>query len=282
MSDTQQKVSLDQPIAPPPPMQNQPSPGESGYVPPVDSVPLPSKGVVYPVDSPLANMDTIDIRSMTAREEDILASRALLKQGKALGALIKACVLNKSIDVEQLLSGDRNAILIAIRITGYGKEYDVTVQCPACDEEFKHTFDLAKLEIKPLGQQPLESNKNAFEYVLPISNKRVVFKLLTGADERDITVMQERMKKATGVHGPENPVTTRLFFQVLQIGSETDRNKLSQIIKNLPAMDSRKLRKYIDDMSPGVQMEQGVTCPACGELREVTVPFGTEFFWPQS
>jgi hypothetical protein len=279
---SEERIQLGQPPAPTSPTD--PRPGESGYVPPVDSVPLPSKGKIYPVESPLFQADTVDIRSMTARDEDILSSKALLRSGRALGSLMQACVLNKSIDVDQMIAGDRNALLVAIRITGYGKEYPVEVQCQneECGEKFKHTFDLTKLEIKPLGEEPVSPGKNEFSFELPVSKKRCIFKLLTGADERDMTVMQERMKKALGPAAADNSVTTRLFFQVLKIGEEGDRKKLQRIVETLPARDSMKLRRHIDEIAPGVKMSQEVTCPHCSEAEEVPVPFGTEFFWPQS
>lgn len=272
-------VQLDQPIQQ---QQSAPQPGELGYVPPVDTVPLPSKGKVYPVDSAFSERDTIEIRSMTAKDEDILTSRALLKQGKAISTLLRSCIVNKAVDVEQLLVGDRNAILVAIRITGYGSEYDVTVDCPACEEKVRHKFELGKLEIKPLGAEPLQAGTNAFGFVLPVSKKPVVFKLFTGADERELSQTQEKLKKALNGVGQENAVTSRLFAQILSLGQETDRNKLNQIVRNLPAMDSRKLREYIDEISPGIKMEQEVTCPKCGEQSEVDVPLGTEFFWPSA
>lgn len=265
-------------------LEDGPKPGEAGYVPPVDQVPLPSQGKIYPVDSPLFQVEGVEIRSMTARDEDILSSRALLKSGKALSSLIQACVVNKAIDTEEMVAGDRNALLVAIRITGYGQEYKVEVQCQndECGQKFNHTFDLSKLEIKRLGQEPVAPGRNEFVYELPVSKKKVHFKLLTGKDERDMTVMQERLRKALGVQGQDTPVTGRLFFQVLQVGEEKDRNKIQKIINTLPAQDSRKLRKHIDDIAPGIKMSQPVECPHCAETKEVPVPFGTEFFWPDN
>lgn len=266
------KISLDRPA---------PQPGEQGYVVPTDLVPLPSKGKVYPTESPLHRSETVEIRSMTARDEDILTSRALLKQGKAISTLLKSCLSNKSIDPDQMLIGDRNAVLIAVRITGYGSEYDTEVACPSCDEKFKYKFDLGKLPVKPLDVEPLAVGSNAFAYELPVSKKPVVFKILTGEDEREINTMAERNKKALGAGAPETAITTRLQFQIVSLGGESDRQKISQLVRNLPAMDSRKLRNHIDSISPGVEMVQTAECPHCGTASEVDVPMGTEFFWPQ-
>jgi hypothetical protein len=268
----QEKVSLSQ--------AQQPNPGEQGYVPPTEVVPLPSRGLVYPPEFPLAGADTVEIRSMAARDEDILTSRALLKQGKAISTLIKSCMTNKSVDPDAMLVGDRNAVLVAIRITGYGATYSPQVECPACEEKADYEFDLSKLEIKPLGATPVQPGTNAFSFTLPVCKKEVVFKLMTGADEREISTILERARKAAGVGGAESGVTTRLLYQVLSLGGERDRGKLAGIIRNLPAMDARALREHIDEMSPGIEMSQHFVCPQCGEESEVDVPMGTEFFWP--
>ena len=111
-----------------------------GFEVPVEAVPLPSNGVVYPVDNPLHGLETLDIKAMTAREEDILTSRALIKKGTVITELIKSCLVNKSIDVEDMLVGDRNAIMTALRITGYGSQYTVEVDCPDCGEKSNQDF----------------------------------------------------------------------------------------------------------------------------------------------
>lgn len=266
---TQSKVNLGEPI-------KQVEAGDIGYVPPVDAIPLPSKGIVYSVDHPLHCADRAEIRSMTAKEEDILTSSALLRQGKATTALVRSCLINKAVDPDSLLVSDKNALLIAIRITGYGADYKVEVECPKCGEKCKHAFDLSKLPIKPLGAEPIEVGQNAFSFVLPITCKEVIFKLPTGFDERELSQVLEKTKKTGG----EAPVTTRLMYQVIRIGGETDKGKIAQFIRNMPARDSRSLRLYIDSISPGVEMLQTFSCSACGNEAEVDVPIGTEFFWP--
>lgn len=274
----QERVSLGVPqsVATPSPQA-----GEVGYRPPVDMVPLPSKGAVYPHEHPLHGLESVEIRSMTAVDEDILTSRALLKQGKAISSLLRNCITNKLIDPDQMLVGDRNALLVAIRITGYGSNYNVTVECPKCEEKsVKHEFNLLDLPIKRLGAQPLAVGQNQFAFRFPVSGKEVVFRLLTGSDERELTTILEKTRKAVGVGGIEHAVTTRLLFQILSIGGEASRDKLSNIIRALPARDARDLRAYVDEISPGIEMTSTFTCPSCNESAEVDVPMGTEFFWP--
>lgn len=254
--------------------------GDQEFTVPAATVPLPSQGVVYPVGSPLHLRQTIEIKPMTAREEDILTSRALLKSGKALDALLKSCVLTNNVNVDSMLSGDRNAILVAIRITGYGQAYTVSVDCPKCEASCEHEFNLAELQVKHLGAQPVQAGVNAFSFHLPVSKKNVTFKLLTGADENDLSVTIDRMKKLSG--GMESLITTRLISQIVSVDGETDRNKIANLVRNMPARDSRDLRSYMDKISPGIDMNQNFICASCGEESSVEVPMGTEFFWPKS
>ncbi len=271
----EEKVSLsNQPVA------TTPGPGEAGFVPPATAVPLPSQGRVYPPDHPLHMKKLLEIRAMTARDEDILTSRGLIKTGRVIDVLLRSCLIDKRIDVDSMLAGDRNAALIAIRITGYGQEYTVGVQCPACGHQYKHSFDLARLPVKILSESDVEAGKNEFSFDLPISRQRVVFKLLNGADERELSTNLEAARKATG--GQESMVTMRLQQQVISIGQEKSKDKLAQIIRNMPARDSRDLRKHMNLMSPDVDMNQAVVCPSCTESTVMEVPMGTEFFWPST
>lgn len=270
---TEEKISLSNQA-----VGSVPGPGEVGFVPPAAAVPLPSRGAIYPVGHPLNGKELLEIRAMTARDENILTSRALVKSGRVIDVLLKACMIDKSIDVDSMLFGDRNAALVAIRITGYGQEYAVDVECPACGNKFKHEFNLAALPVKRLGVEPREPGRNEFTFSLPVCKKEVVFKLLNGADERELSTNLEAIRKATG--GQESLVTGRLQQQVLSIGNETDKGKLAQIIANLPARDSRDLRKFMNSIAPDVQMTQDVKCPSCTEVSQLEVPMGTEFFWP--
>jgi hypothetical protein len=259
-------------------------PGDADYSPPSELVPLPSKGKVYSTDSVFHDVESVEIRPMTTRDEDILSSRALLKQGKAIDALLKSCLIQRAlVDPSQLLIGDRNAVLVAVRITGYGAEYKPEVECPKCDEKSRPQppFDLAQMSIKPLGAEPITVGVNAFKFTLPLSKRDVVFKLLTGADERELSqILEQQKKKGSGPLGVEAIVTTRLWMHIVKIGEEEDRNKLMKVIHGLSPRDSRALRKHIEEISPGIDMNQKFVCPACGEESEVDAPMSVEFFWP--
>jgi hypothetical protein len=251
-----------------------------GYEVPVESVPLPSGGRVYPVESGLHGKETVDIKAMTAREEDILTSRALIKKGTVITHLIQSCLVDKSIDVNQMIIGDRNAIMTALRVTGYGSEYTVDVTCPACGENSKQDFQLTELPIKRLEVAPLAEGANVFQTKLPLTKKTVHFKFLTGEDEAQLTILMERNKKQ-GAAG-ENLITTRLQYQILAIDNVKDRTKINTFIRNMPARDSLHLRKFIDKNEPGLGMKTWMDCPHCMESSEVRLPMGASFFWPET
>jgi len=249
-----------------------------GFEIPVETVPLPSGGVCYDVEHPLHGKSTVEIRAMTAREEDILTSKALIKKGTVISHLIKSCMIDKRVDPDSLLAGDRNALMVALRVTGYGTEYKVEVDCPACSERSKHNFNLGELPVKRLEIQPIAPGTNVFETVLPVTKATVRFKLLTGADEQEIMTLSERRKKQG--QRTENLVTSRLKYAIVAANGITDRSKLDMMVSNLPARDSLYLRKHIDNNEPGIEMKAWMDCPACLEHSEVRLPLGAAFFWP--
>lgn len=247
---------------------------------PVELVPLPSMGKVYPEGTTFSNREAVEITAMTAREEDILTSRALIKKGTVISELLKSCIVDKRVNVSDLLIGDRNAIMIAIRITGYGSEYETEVECPACNTKSKHAFNLAELPLRTLQIEPVQPGVNLFEFSLPVSKKRVQFKFLTGREEEEITTTRNKTQKAGFLN--DNAVTTTLQFSIQSVDGVTDRAKISQFTRAMPARDSLALRKYINDNQPDIVTKQEFICPSCDNIEEVTMPIGTNFFWPDA
>lgn len=252
-----------------------------GYEVPVESVPLPSCGLIYPEGSSLYQSETLDIKAMTAKEEDILTSKALIKKGTVISELLSSCIIDKSIDVNQMITGDRNALMTAIRITGYGSSYTCEVDCPVCSEKNKQEFNLGDLPIKRLNIEPSVPGANIFTYQLPISKKNIQFKFLTGTDEVEISQEMDRRKKKLGSE-TDNLVTIRLQHSILAIDDVKDKAKIQQFIRNMPAGDSRALRKFMDDNEPGIEMKSWMTCNSCSEQSEVRLPMGASFFWPDA
>jgi hypothetical protein len=247
---------------------------------PVETMPLPSNGLVYPVESSLHGRETVDIRAMTAREEDILTSKAYLKKGVVITELIRSCLVDKSIDPRELLTGDRNALMVAIRITGYGSEYDAEMECGECGTKAPHRFDLTGLPLKRLEVSPVSMGQNLFEFMLPVSKKTVKFRFLTGRDEEEILATGEKQKKL-GLSSESN-VTTSLLYSIVSIDGIDDRSKIASFVKVMPARDSLALRNYVKNNEPGIEMKQETTCPACGHVEEVNMPLGVSFLWPSA
>jgi hypothetical protein len=246
---------------------------------PHELVPLPSSGKVYPQDTTLFGVDAVEIRAMTAREEDILTSKALLKKGTVITELIKSCLVEK-VNPLDLLSGDRNALMVAIRITGYGPEYNVEMECPECGVKSPHDFNLGALPIKRLDIEPTTPGANVFEFKLPYSGKVVKFKFMTGRDEEEIMATSEKQKKL-GL-STESNVTTNLLYSILSVDGIEDRAKIANFVKMMPARDSLALRNYMKDNEPGIIMKQDSTCNACGHTEEVAMPLGVTFLWPSA
>ena len=250
---------------------------------PFETVPLPSKGILYDPDSKFYMRETVDIKAMTAEEEDILTSAALIKKGETVEKLLESCVVDKSLPIKELLIGDRNALMISIRITGYGKDYPVVFRCKSCDHSNDTVIDLCNLPLKTLEINPVKSGVNEFEYTLPVTKKKVTFKFLTGLDEKERKITQERMKKVLGVESDlEKNVTTSLETAILSIEGVTDKLKIKHFIKYMPAYDSKSLRKFIRDNEPNIEMVQNCTCVNCGTAQDINVPITSEFFWPDT
>jgi hypothetical protein len=240
---------------------------------PFDVLPLPSKGLLYP-----GNSSSIKVEFMTASDENILTSPNLIKSGKVLDILIERKVKESPVPVDQMLVGDRNAIMIWLRATGYGEMYPVKLTDPVTADEFEYEIDLNTLKIKEIGAQPDENNE--FNFEMPKSKAKIKFKMLTVGDEREI--MQKSEKRAKLTKSPiTNLLTSRLEKQIIEINGNRDPNYISNYIQVIPAYDSLKFREYVDSIEPGVDMTVDVEAPS-GEPFRTTVPIGINFFWPNA
>ena len=252
----------------------------AGFSVPRDYVMLPSKGRIYPADSPLYNLEEIEVRHLTAADEDILTSRALLRTGKAIDTMLSNVLMNKSINVDDFISGDKNAILTFLRITGYGPDYDVEVDCPECNETIKHQFDLTKLTMRFLDVDPISAGQNRFEFILP-SGIRIEFKLLNSAEDQKIADEQEKLKRTTNSPLEKN-VTTKYKHQIISVDDKEDQTFINNFVDTMNLRDSRAFRTYLEEVEPDVDMKQDFKCRMCGHSEEVEIPVTVGFFWPES
>lgn len=247
---------------------------------PYETVPLPSQGVVYDPNLTLYNTETLQIKAMTAKEEDILTSQAFIKDGTVIEKLIRSCLVDKSFDVNDLIAGDRNALLVSIRITGYGSDYKMNHSCQNCGTKNEVIAQLSELGIKRLAVQPVSPGKNLFEYKLPITKKVVHYKFTTGHDEIEEETINKRKRKL-GMQ-ESGKITSFLERSIVSIDGITDKNKITHFIKNMPAMDSRKLRMHMKENEPGIDMSWKYECLTCQSQNEIGLPLTSEFFWPST
>ena len=259
------------------------APASLSYVTPTEFVELPSRGQFYPTDHPLHGKDVIEMRYMTAKDEDILTSPALLKKGIAIDRLIQNLVVDTNVNPGNLLIGDKNAMLLAARISGYGEQYPVALQCNSCGEVAQPDFNLAELQLNH-GIQPGEGNNvsltehGTFIAELPVTKFSAEFRLLTGEDESYLQQSAEKLKKYSL---PEASATSLLKRLVVTINGVESSSEISNFIDNMPAQDARFLRACVQIVTPNVDMSQEVECSSCGAVTEMEVPFTSEFFWPQ-
>ena len=239
---------------------------------PTEVVDLPSKGLLYPKDSPLST-GKIEIKYMTAREEDILTSANLIKQGVVVEKLLESLIVDKSIKVDDLLIGDKNSILIASRILAYGKEYDVEIGGR------KIEVDLTTLKDIPLDESIVTKGANEFEFELPATKRNLTFKLLTSGDEKTI---DEEVKGYEKIHGIGYELTTRLKHQIISIDGDTKRASINSFVDNeFLSRDSIAFRAYVASIMPDVDMTSSYTDEE-GNEKEFTVPMTVTFPWPNA
>ena len=252
----------------------------SAFRVPTEFVPIPSFGLVYHPNSPLYNIKEIEVRFMTAADEDILTSRSLLRSGKAIDAVLQSCIIDKRINAEELLSGDKNALITFLRVSGYGPDYKVEIDCPSCAETSKYEFDLSKLTMKFLDIEPTAAGENKFNFLLP-SGVEVDFKLLNSAEDAKITEEQDKLKRTTNSLLERN-VTTKYKHQIIAVNGNEEQITINNFVDTMNLRDSRAFRTFLEELEPDVNMEQDFKCRMCGHTEEVEIPVTTGFFWPES
>ena len=254
---------------------------EQKYAFPTEVLSLPSKGLLYPKDHPLSS-GQIDVKYMTAKEEDILTSSNLIEKGLVIDRLLESVIADPKVKLDDLLIGDKNALMVGTRVLGYGKDYVVKIDDPDTSLEVEHNFDLTKLNHKKIDDKIFKSGENKFEYELPNTKRKIEFKLLTHKDERNIDNELKALKKLSSVTGIDNTLTTRLKTQIISVDGETDRIKVNDFVDNqFLALDTREFRKHIDKITPDVNFKVEYQSQI-GETHTVDVPIGVRFFWPDS
>ncbi len=218
---------------------------------------------------------------MTAREEDILASQSLIKKGVVLDKLFESVVVEPDVNINDILIGDKNAILLATRVLGYGPEYKVEITDPSTLEEQKVTIDLSKVKTKDFNEELLNS-ENLYKFKLPRSGAELQFKLLTHGDELEISKENQALARLYKGKGDATfDVTTRLKYMIQSVDGNNDRGHITKWVQNsFLALDTKAFRKYVKEISPDMDLKFNFTSELTGEEEALDIPFGAGFFYP--
>lgn len=241
---------------------------------PTEIVPLPSGGKYYPDGHPLSSGE-VEVKYMTAKEEDILTSQNLIKQGKVIDVLLDSLVQG-DFDMNDMLIGDKNAVMIAARVLGYGKDYEFEMEDPLTGEKEKQVLDLTTLEHKETDFD------GDYTFELPNSKRVLGWKFITQRDENEITEELKALRKVTKKSGIEQEVTTRLRKVITSVDGDESVGTINNFVNNeFLSRDSKAFRDYLLSVTPDVDLNIIVDFSS-GEEVEVTVPMTVEFFWPKS
>lgn len=264
------RPSVNSPVPPPQPK------AESKF--PTEVINLPSKGWFYPATSPLSS-GTLELKMMTAKEEDILTSRNLITKNIVLDKLLESVVINKAIDLDDMFVCDRNAAFYAIRRLAYGDQYEALLSCGRCGKENAVTIDLSKMDNRPFDFDQYPKGENSFTFTLPHSKVVLTYKILTKKDENIIENELQGMAKVTKDFTRE--VTTRLANIITSVNGVAERTRIRKFVNDeLLSKDSLAFRTYLRETMPDLDTKFDFSCTHCGNEKKEETPMGVEFFWP--
>lgn len=255
---------------------------------PTEIVSLPSEGLVYPKGSTLS-LGQIELKQVTTKEEEILASPNLIQKGLAIDKFLKELIIT-DINYDDLTLGDKNAIMIAARVLAYGPDYEAKITCPICGESQTKLFNLLQFKQKEIDKSILNPT-NEYDYILPDSKTSIKFKFLTYADEKNIDEELKRMgklfDKTKMKDEPSHELSVRLKYVITEINGKRDKGSIKLFVDKMNTRDSRPFRKYLNSITPDINLSYQIECdnPDCfssGSEIEVTVPLTASFFWPDA
>jgi len=261
----------------------------SDYKFPTEIVELPSRGLIYPQDNPLSS-GKIEMKYMTAKEEDILTTQSYIKEGSVLDRLFQSLIVSNGegvpIKYVDLVTGDKNAIMIAARILGYGKDYEVEIEDPYSGNTQKETIDLTQFENKEYdGSNQIAPHTNEFRFKLPRSQREITFMAMTESKERKVKHESEAINKANRKlkDTTSRELTTRLKTMILSVDDDREQKTINHFVENeLFAIDSKALRAYINEVVPDIDLTWEFVSEETGEGRDMQLPMDVSFFWPNS
>ena len=244
---------------------------------PTQPLDLPSKGKLYPASSPLSS-GQVELYLPSAFHEDILTNRNYIQQGIVIDKFLQAIIATK-IDYNELLVGDKNAIMIGARILAYSSNYTFKYTDPSTREAEDVTVNLSQLKEKEIDWSLITEGVNEFDYTLPMSKMTVTFKILTHKDESNIEAELKGMQKISKNMSGE--VTVRLGNSIVAINGNRDQKTIRDFAKNMPMQDSQALRRYITTVTPDILMKFDFTTKSGEVVEGLSIPMTVDFFWPE-
>jgi hypothetical protein len=255
------------------------STADSKYDGPTEIIDLPSKGYFYPEGHPLSD-GKIEIKYMTAKEEDILSSATLIKQGVVIDRLLQSLIVTK-VKYDELLMIDKNAIFIAARVLAYGADYPAEITCPACGSTQTDHIDISAFEEREIDWSGFEKGRTTFDFLLPISKKKLTLRFLTHGDDKQINENLKASKKLSKLTGVDPELTTRLRQMIVAIDGNEDKAEIAKFSQNMLSRDSLALREYLKKITPEIDTVFHHECGNCGhEVPKMAMPITVQFFWP--
>ena len=269
-----------QPAHVPPVVPQTSQEGGLQFIVPTATVELPSGGMLYAEGHPLHNVDAIEIRHMTTKEEDILTNQSYIKNGTAVDRLLQSVIVVPKVKVSDILVGDKNALTVACRIHGYGPEYVTKFSCPSCGEQNEHTFDLTEIEhidfAANLQEFSAEIDYTQQRVSLTIPRTKTVLELKILKDTTDSSRKGKKKQKESFV------ITKQYEKMIHSVNGNSDPNYVKSYINSMTALDSRYLRSAYGKIIPGVDFTCDYECSECDHESQVEVPLTADFFWPKS
>ena len=233
-----------------------------------DVIELPSKGIHY-----TNKKKSVRVAYLTASDENILSSPSFLNTNTVIVELLKRKILDKDLNIEEIVEEDRQAILIFLRNTAFGSDYNLTITDDKTGNEFTVEVDLGSLKIKDFNL--VEDTNGEYGHYLEKSKTEITFKFLTQKQEDEI----EKIKESWNGNGVAPVITKQLEMMIKSVGGVRDALKIRGFIETMPIKDSQDFRKFVKDNKPGLDLTQTVRTPS-GEDVQVRIGFGVEFFRP--
>ena len=257
-----------------------PTPAAAQFIVPTELVELPSKGLFYDEGHPLYGRETVEIKHMTTKEEDILTNQSFVKNGTAIDKLLQSVLVDPpKLNIKDMLIGDKNALTVACRVFGYGAEYETKFSCPSCGTTQQHMFDLSEIE-----HSDFVENLEEFDAVIAYDKKMVVLPIPRTKTKLELRILTDDGATTTRKNKKGNKFSIIKQYEkmIYSVNGNSDRAYVKNYIDSMSALDSRYLRSAYSKIIPGVDFSCSFDCDACGHEDEVEVPLAAEFFWPKS